>query len=89
MTTETDETCKTCKFFKAGGPSGLCRRRAPVDSTLSHRGIFPLVESSEWCGEYEKKKMTDPLCKCGHFLASHNSLRRCFTCGCAGFEVQS
>lgn len=84
----TIETCATCRFFKPGGPIGLCRRRSPLYSTLSTRGIFPLVESSEWCGEYEQKKVDPALCKCGHFISAHSSeLARCIVCGCAGFEV--
>jgi hypothetical protein len=52
-------------------------------------GIFPIVLSSEWCGEYEQKKVDPAMCKCGHFISAHSSnvLARCIVCGCAGFEV--
>jgi hypothetical protein len=39
-------TCNTCRYFQAS--STMCRRYPP-----SAPGKFPLVATSDWCGEYQ------------------------------------
>lgn len=66
-------TCATCRFFfqaerwKTHEPhTGECRRRAPTDTTNSGRGWFPLVATSEWCGEHEPRPIPDAAMQRAH-----------------------
>lgn len=58
--------CKDCRFFAFPGEhfpgikSGLCRRRAPV-RTEKYEGAFPVIEESNWCGEFEAYPLPDPV----------------------------
>lgn len=53
-----DITCRTCPYFvpTSGYPSeGTCRRHCPI--ALVHHGVigaFPLIGSSEWCGDHPR-----------------------------------
>lgn len=55
--------CADCRFFEhVIGVSGDCRRAAPqahVSLTVGREdgavAIWPLVDSSDWCGEFEEK----------------------------------
>ena len=62
------ESCKTCRF---AGPQfnfedHECRRRSPVillkhDVNYSlYTPKFPIVRSTDWCGEYEPKLEDTP-----------------------------
>jgi hypothetical protein len=49
-------TCDTCMYwvrqkkgFLASDAQGQCRRYPPVSQGI---GVFPITESSEWCGEW-------------------------------------
>jgi hypothetical protein len=49
------ESCGACVYYLAhsGGGRGDCRRFPPnVFSESAERSIFPVVEASMWCGEY-------------------------------------
>jgi hypothetical protein len=53
--------CKNCKYFKpysAEDDRGECRKHAPI---ISVHGLsrWPLVREEEWCGDFEKKELTD------------------------------
>ncbi len=63
------EECRGCRFWKAFGFretawTGHCLRRAPiarVDNRDRHRdpeAIFPPMEPSLWCGEFEADPRT-------------------------------
>ena len=54
--------CEECRFFSQNW--GECRRRAPVGKTehltygsrnvtANERAWWPLVETTDWCGEFE------------------------------------
>lgn len=55
------ETCATCRFFVNGYP-GTCHRNAPIyvkQPTGSHaprEPRWPVVGSTDWCGEYKKNQ---------------------------------
>lgn len=58
-----DESCKVCVYAFASGYSEThqCRRRAPVAEKVPHYEDvrewvprFPIVMSSDWCGEFER-----------------------------------
>lgn len=65
-----DAKCSSCRFFNAtsvfldGYLAGECRVRSPVASEVSkdhrgyhdYRGIFPIVFTSGWCGEFSHKE---------------------------------
>ena len=51
--------CGTCKFFDPSYPAvddptvGSCFRYPPLSSTDQNvRGTWPVVDSSDWCGEW-------------------------------------
>ena len=52
-----DESCGTCRFFKEypeqGTVYGWCRRYPPTPS--DDLAAMPLVDSREWCGEFDKR----------------------------------
>ena len=50
--------CLVCKFFirqEDGDLIGECRRNAPVSSDTYGRGLWPGVESVDWCGQGAKR----------------------------------
>jgi hypothetical protein len=54
------EKCSNCKFYQMANLSeGRCRRHAPVilPQAKDYVGVFPLVESNTWCGDYISKKL--------------------------------
>lgn len=53
--------CENCKFWRAYSGDdyrGECRRHSPI---ISDKGIsrWPLVTTSDWCGDFEKKDLTE------------------------------
>lgn len=54
-------TCATCRFYgqsrnqtaESTSSQGGCRRRAPIGSGYG-AWTWPLVETHDWCGDYEK-----------------------------------
>lgn len=48
-------SCRTCRWFDAATTDrGLCRVRPPVmTSPDSIEGDWPLVQETDWCGEWE------------------------------------
>ena len=56
------EQCSNCRFYNPCYPnSGFCRRHAPARTTDSYSTPpFPSIESTEWCGEYERDTSKRP-----------------------------
>ncbi|MFP4351906.1 MAG: hypothetical protein ACLFRP_00360 [Puniceicoccaceae bacterium] len=61
-TTSSDiQTCAACKYWQEKtGSEGECRVRAPqtisfrVDDEVRFETKFPVTQSTDWCGEFEK-----------------------------------
>lgn len=57
--TEAD-CCGNCQFFACFGCTypheGKCQRHAPVVGDMM--GEFPKVHRSDWCGDYERRAMS-------------------------------
>lgn len=49
--TERKRTCKTCRYF-AGEVVRECRRSPPVLHIGYDQGVWPVVETTDWCGEF-------------------------------------
>lgn len=49
--------CLVCKFFlrESEAPSGQCRRNAPYNADTYGSGMWPFVETTDWCGQGVKK----------------------------------
>ena len=51
--TNNEERCENCRFMREGS----CRVNPPVGHWDTDRtifiGFFPLVSTSEWCGEHQ------------------------------------
>lgn len=47
--------CDECRFFNLGPSSkrGECRRNPPASSQGNLYGHWPIVDTHEWCGEFE------------------------------------
>ena len=49
--------CAKCRFFEAeeaAADLGLCRYNPPISQpNADTRGVWPKVESRDWCGHYE------------------------------------
>ena len=52
-----DDCCASCMFSVPDGSGVVCRRYPPVYVINEHDAQFPWVQSDEWCGEYQPKKM--------------------------------
>ena len=54
-------TCNTCRFkVELIGLVAECHRHAPVAGSAM---LWPLVNSTDWCGEYESSEPSDcPRC---------------------------
>jgi hypothetical protein len=50
------EACATCRFANDGGFLRNCRRHAPTLDAPTGRAVWPVVEASDWCGEYQRKE---------------------------------
>lgn len=60
-TVQMAEMCKNCKFVEElTGRFYRCRRYPPTlhpDNAQMNCGAkYPLVEASQWCGEYKRKE---------------------------------
>lgn len=65
--------CEHCRFFKADPPleNGDCRAHPPMtrlsggDNPVDGLkiGYFPITHKTDWCGEYQPKRVTLPLSK--------------------------
>ena len=61
LTTAGTAACGKCRYFDQAsteamsGSLGLCRYNPPISqpSAESH-GVWPKVESRDWCGHYER-----------------------------------
>lgn len=61
-----DAKCTDCLFFKTSvlGVVGQCRHLSPSALWVTdaengdpvYNGVFPLVESDSWCGDYRNKE---------------------------------
>jgi hypothetical protein len=54
------ETCASCRFFLCEEPkedAGYCRRNPPAWVGDEHSGgyTFPVLVSTDWCGEYKRR----------------------------------
>lgn len=59
---EAEQRCENCKFFQMTRDlrdRGECRRNAPIirfsaneEGQIRHRGWWPQVRLTDWCGEY-------------------------------------
>lgn len=56
--------CSKCDFYeKKNSQTGECRIRPPVEQGLVTRAIFPIVESTDWCGghsDFDGFEMVNP-----------------------------
>jgi len=59
------ETCRWCRFFLESGDvsyegQGYCHRYAPspklFDCWIDRTAVWPLVGTSDFCGEWEEKE---------------------------------
>lgn len=49
-------TCGNCRFYApANQRAGECRRFAPDYGDDSRRASWPILVSSDWCGEFEPR----------------------------------
>lgn len=60
-----EDNCEKCRFYRETlSERGLCKRRSPVrvrqtykdetDSECYFVAVWPEVEKTDWCGEFEK-----------------------------------
>ncbi len=51
-----EKSCATCRF--SSGTNGIvnCKRHAPFKGRESSMAAWPLVQSGDWCGDWEEKK---------------------------------
>lgn len=47
----TEETCKECRYFHLMETNGICRRETPYMDEFGI-GKWPIVNMSDWCGEF-------------------------------------
>lgn len=57
--TMSDTACKTCAFFEIKAAEtdakGECRFNPPTFLTeAEHKGMWPVVKSDDWCGQFEQ-----------------------------------
>lgn len=53
-----ERLCKNCAYWSGGGDYGDCRRNPPLVQNTKETdffGIFPVVGSQQWCGEFTDK----------------------------------
>jgi hypothetical protein len=51
-------SCGKCVYFEAEGGAnlGLCRYNPPISQpSSSEHGVWPKVETNDWCGHFEGK----------------------------------
>ena len=61
---ERMDTCSGCRFWaRVDGPSGSCRRRAPIVTAIRRpngsddvHALWPGTVADEWCGEFELRR---------------------------------
>jgi len=53
------ETCYHCRYWlgfgpRERGPKGQCRRFPPVVTSRAPDGDFPITQTTDWCGEWQR-----------------------------------
>lgn len=47
-----DRICGHCRFYDDA--EGLCRKRSPYRDADTGYAIWPVVNDSDWCGDYKR-----------------------------------
>jgi len=87
----SDECCGFCRFWDGDKGIGRCRRYSPMALQEGQSGVWPIVSSSQWCGDYEASDIEDRSDKilvklrccprCGILLGEKENTLRCLVCG--------
>lgn len=54
------DSCYTCRFWhgfgvRERGPKGRCHRFPPTVTSRTPDGSFPISQSTDWCGEWQRE----------------------------------